>query len=319
MEQLMNQLGRDRIPFLFVIDFELRKPIVIPLYEIDKEEVLFHVPGHYNYNESDILACKENINFRKFPVSFENYRKAFAYVVEQEKAGNSYLTNLTFPSRIKLNKSLRNLFFICEAPYKLYFKNEFVVFSPESFIKIDNGKITSFPMKGTIDADIYQAEEIILNDPKEAAEHATIVDLIRNDMSRIANNVQVKKYRYIDKILTNEKKLLQVSSEIQGDLYDVWQEQVGSIIFKLLPAGSVSGAPKDKTLDIIRKAEKQERGYYTGVFGIFTGQELISAVMIRFIYNKRGVFYYHSGGGITTNSDCEMEYQELVDKVYLPL
>ena len=87
----------------------------------------------------------------------------------------------------------------------------------------------------------------------------------------------------------------------------------------MLPAGSVSGAPKEKTLDIIRKAERNERGYYSGVFGIFTGHELVSAVMIRFIESKNGIFYYRSGGGITANSNCEQEYNELIDKVYLPL
>jgi para-aminobenzoate synthetase component 1 len=85
----------------------------------------------------------------------------------------------------------------------------------------------------------------------------------------------------------------------------------------LLPAGSISGAPKKRTLEIIREAEGEPRGYYTGVFGIFDGQNLDSAVMIRFIEQSEKGLLYRSGGGITNLSQPEAEYQEMLDKVYL--
>jgi para-aminobenzoate synthetase component I len=88
---------------------------------------------------------------------------------------------------------------------------------------------------------------------------------------------------------------------------------------KLLPAGSVSGAPKPKTLEIIRNVEGGNRGYYTGVFGVFDGNTLDSGVMIRFIEQENGKLYYRSGGGITTQSVVSSEYQEVIDKVYVPL
>jgi para-aminobenzoate synthetase component 1 len=81
----------------------------------------------------------------------------------------------------------------------------------------------------------------------------------------------------------------------------------------------VSGAPKAKTLEIIREVEGEERGYYTGVFGCFNGAELDSGVMIRFIEKKAEKYYYRSGGGITTQSVVELEYQEVIDKVYVPV
>ncbi len=86
-----------------------------------------------------------------------------------------------------------------------------------------------------------------------------------------------------------------------------------------MPAGSVSGAPKPKTLEIIKAVEEEVRGYYTGVFGYFNGKDLDSGVMIRFIENREGKYFYRSGGGITTQSDVESEYQETIDKVYVPV
>jgi len=87
----------------------------------------------------------------------------------------------------------------------------------------------------------------------------------------------------------------------------------------LLPAGSVSGAPKPKTITIIAQAEQEKRGYYTGIFGYFDGTKLDSGVMIRFIEQADNQLYYRSGGGITTQSDAQTEYQEAIDKVYVPV
>ncbi len=112
--------------------------------------------------------------------------------------------------------------------------------------------------------------------------------------------------------------MLQVSSEIVGKLDDGYCGELGNILVRLLPAGSVSGAPKPKTLDIIRQTELDKRGYYTGVFGIFDGQSLDSGVMIRFIERLGSKYFYRSGGGITTQSQDRSEYQEAIDKVYVP-
>jgi len=232
--------------------------------------------------------------------------------------GNTYLTNLTFPSEIKTNLSLKDIYKLSSARYKLLYRDQFVVFSPEIFVQIRKGQIRSFPMKGTIDADIPRARELLLNDTKEMAEHVTIVDLIRNDLSIYANQVKVEKYRYIDTLETSNKRLLQVSSEITGELAPDYLSCLGEIIFSMLPAGSISGAPKPETIRIIQDAEGLDRGYYTGIMGYFDGKNFDSAVMIRYIENRDGQLYYRSGGGITFMSDPEKEYQELIDKVYLP-
>lgn len=174
-------------------------------------------------------------------------------------------------------------------------------------------------MKGTIDAALPGAENLLLNNEKELAEHYTIVDLIRNDLSMVAKNVKVDRFRFIDRIKTHRHELLQMSSEISGELAENYMERIGDIFFSMLPAGSVTGAPKKKTLEVIREAEQYDRGYYTGVFGVFDGSCLDSGVMIRFIEKVREGLLYKSGGGITTRSHFEEEYQELIEKIYVPL
>ena len=123
----------------------------------------------------------------------------------------------------------------------------------------------------------------------------------------------------MEEIRTELGAILQTSSEICGELTENWQAQIGTILAKLLPAGSISGAPKEKTVQIIQQAENQPRGYYTGVFGIFDGESLQSAVAIRFIEQTDNGLVFRSGGGITVQSDVQEEYRELIQKVYVPL
>jgi len=319
MIQKMNEWGCKREPFLFIIDFEMKEPLLFPLSTVNSEEINFNINGFSNVIIDKQIENKK-VLFNKFPLSFDEYLKTFDIVQRNLKYGNSYLINLTLPTKIETNLTLKDIFFRSEAKYKLLYKNKFVVFSPEIFVQIDeSGVISSFPMKGTIDASIKNAEEIILADKKEFAEHCTIVDLIRNDLSIVAKNVYVEKFRYFDKIKTHEKELLQVSSRISGKLGSDYHKSIGNIISSLLPAGSISGAPKKKTVEIIKEAENYERGYYTGVFGIYDGKKLDSGVMIRFIENSNGELFYKSGGGITFYSDPKKEYQELIDKVYVPV
>lgn len=313
----MNQWGKARKPFIFILDFKLKNPIVLPLDEAAENGIYF---TFNNLKNADIHETKKSeFTFRKFPVSYEVFKKSFDQVLTEIKLGNSYLTNLTFPTTIETDLTLREIYDRSEAPYKLLFKNQFVVFSPEIFIKISDCTIASYPMKGTIDGSIPDAETMILNDPKETAEHHTIVDLIRNDLSMVSTNVKVEKFRFIDTIKTHDKTLLQVSSEVTGQLPKNYPEHLGDILSKLLPAGSICGAPKEKTLEIISKSEIYDRGYYSGVFGVFDGTDLQSAVMIRFIEKTDEKYTFKSGGGITSLSDPKEEYQELIDKVYVPI
>jgi para-aminobenzoate synthetase component 1 len=314
----LNAWGKSKTPFVFLIDYHMQNPKAWKLADVDPAEVVFDFNGFSNQLSYDKDELPTDLYFHKFPVPYADYRARFDYVVNNLKAGNSFLVNLSVPTRIETNLSLFEIFRNSEAPYRFWYKNEFVCFSPEIFVTISENRISSFPMKGTIDASIPDAENVILADPKEAAEHATIVDLIRNDLSMVADKVWVERYRYIDRLQTNDKTLLQVSSQIAGLLPDDFDGKYGDLLLKLLPAGSITGAPKPSTLQIIKDTEGYERGYYTGVMGYFDGQNFESAVMIRFIEDQNGEYIFKSGGGITALSNAQNEYQELIDKVYLP-
>lgn len=313
--QQMNALGSRGEAFVFLIDFEEKEVIILP--PGDDSQLLWQVGQKANFSTQKPDSYIEK--WETHPVSFEDYKKGFDRIQYHIHNGDTYLLNYTQPTSIECNLTLEEIFHRSSARYKIMLKDRFVCFSPETFVQINRGKIASFPMKGTIEADIENAQEELLKDSKELAEHNTIVDLIRNDLSLVAENVNVEKFRYLDRIQTRQRDLWQVSSKITGDLPKDYAQNIGDILLTLLPAGSISGAPKKKTVEIIRSAENYQRGFYTGIFGYFDGRNLDSCVLIRYIENKNGQLVYKSGGGITFMSDAKKEYEELLKKVYVPI
>lgn len=313
----INDFARRRNPFVFVIDFSATRAIVLSPEAAAEKGIRYSIGN--NPATINPIPAPGDFTFEPEPVSFTEYQGAFKEVMDHLRRGDTYLLNLTFPTNLRTSLSLEEIYEISHAPYKLYFDGSFVVFSPEIFIRIRDGKIFSYPMKGTIDSAVPDAEARILGDEKEFFEHNTIVDLIRNDLSMVSTGVKVDRFRYIDRIQTNRQELLQVSSEISGELHAGYHERLGDIIFTLLPAGSVTGAPKRRTVEIIVETEPFERGFYTGIFGYFDGTSLDSAVMIRFIEKQNNKLIFRSGGGITALSEAQKEYEELIQKVYVPV
>ena len=377
----INRLASQDEPFLFVINYQGDKAFIRLLSDINPEECLFDFEVRGNLSHAWKETWKEETWKKKIseeeisetiwqiePPLYEDYERSFNIVKSNIMAGNSYLTNLTCRVPVSCNLSLEEIFHRAKGKYKLLLRRKrtqaedkahlkeenieenltpFVCFSPETFVRIKGGRIYSYPMKGTLDASLPNAEKQLMEDRKEAAEHATIVDLIRNDLSRVAENVRVDKYRYIDVLHTNKGDILQTSSEISGRLPEDYPHHLGEILDAQLPAGSITGAPKDKTMQIIQEAEGYDRGFYTGIMGIYDQGELNSAVMIRFIEEetspvdfetdgeknfkaKEGKasegkepkasreLYFKAGGGITSKSDCQREYEEVIQKIYLP-
>lgn len=311
----MNRWGTDGNPFVFLIDFEFEKPLLFS--PDDDSKLLWQTPEKQNFRN----VAKEElpVTWDMYPASFDRYKKAFRKVQQHIHDGDTYLLNLTMPSKVKTNLSPEEIFHRSQAPYKIWLKNEFVCFSPEIFVRINEGIISSYPMKGTIDATLENAATLLLTDKKEVAEHHTMVDLIRNDLSMVASNVKVDRLMYLDRITTNRGELYQMSSRISGRLPENYPAKIGDIMDRLLPAGSICGAPKPKTLKIIKETECYGRNYYTGVFGIFDGRNLDSCVLIRFLEQDGADLIFKSGGGITFLSDCETEYNELIQKIYVPI
>lgn len=312
----INHFSGQNTPFLFAIDFSGEKGFVLSLEEAEKYGLSYDFSGLNKRVENGVA---EKLKFELFPVSFEMYKNAFEKVSYHLKRGDTYLLNLTFPTALQSNFSLEEIFAISQAPFRLFVPGHFIVFSPEPFVRIAGSRISCCPMKGTIDASLPGAEQQLLSDEKEYYEHNTIVDLIRNDLAMVSTNVQVTRFRYVDRIHTHRGDLLQMSSEICGDLPADYRLRLGEILFKMLPAGSVTGAPKEKTVEIIRSAESYDRGFYTGIFGFFDGQSLVSAVSIRFIEQINGGLVFKSGGGITALSQVESEYLEMLKKIYVPV
>lgn len=342
----MNALGDARRPFVFVIPYDLDGEDLILIQPIgsnhpvaDPHEMAPHgaaptagtdsrptacpqVPLYYHMPGAEQLpdnvpALPENVQWQPEPPSFAEYQRAFETVQHHLHRGNSYLINLCFATPVSCNLSLEQMFSLARAPYKLLVPGRFACFSPEPFVHLEDNRICTFPMKGTV----RHAEEVprLLADIKEQREHATVVDLLRNDLAIVGFGVEVERYRYVEQIQTQRGELFATSSAISASLPAHWPSRLGDIMLSLLPAGSVTGAPKTWTCRAIAEAEPVPRGYYTGVFGYFDGARLRSAVSIRFIEQQNeGHFLYRSGGGITTLSRAEDEYRELCDKVYLP-
>ncbi len=319
-EKKVTDFLHEEKPFLFIIDFNKSKKLVYSFKEAAEQNIFFNIKRKGNDKHLNSKTLDDSpINLHPEPISKEIYQKAFDTVKKELNNGNSFLLNLTFPTTLNTTANLKEIYQKASAPYKLLYKDKFVLFSPECYLKIKNGAIFSYPMKGTINNAIPNAKELLLSNKKELYEHNTIVDLIRNDLSMIAKKVKVNKFRYIEKIKKGNQELLQTSTEIQGELPKNWKDDFANLLLKTLPAGSISGAPKKKTIDIIEHVEIMPRGFYTGIFGVFDGSQIDSAVSIRYIEQIDGQLHYKSGGGITHLSTLEEEYHELLEKIYVPI
>lgn len=323
----INLLAKECAPFLFVINYDGDDAYIRRLKDIEPEECLYDFEGMSNVGNTaiDRHALPSAIRWDINALTYESYERSFNIVKGNMLAGNSYLANLTCKVHVSCNLTLEDIFHHSKGKYKLLLRGDenrgrrFVCFSPESFLRIKDGRIYSYPMKGTIDASLPNARQELMDDKKEAAEHATIVDLIRNDLSRVASGVRVDRYRYIETLHTNKGDILQTSSEISGLLPHDYHLHLGDIIAAQLPAGSITGAPKKKTVEIIHEAENYHREYYTGVMGIYSDGCLNSAVMIRFVEQDSLGMAFKAGGGITAQSCCRKEYEEVLQKIYLPI
>ena len=309
LKEKLNLYGLEKEPFFFCVSYDMTQWEVVKLSEL---------PANINFEIDNIQTKLNSVFLKKEPISKEKYKIKFDNIQQQIRDGNSYLINLTSKTKIGTDYSLRQLYDISNARFKLYFKDKFICFSPERFVNISDNTICTYPMKGTIDASIPNAKEKILNDKKELAEHTMVVDLLRNDLSIVATDVKVGKFRYCETIDAGDKQLIQVSSKIQGSLENDWHKNIGDIITSILPAGSITGTPKKKTVEIIKIVEGYDRDFFTGIFGVFDGKCLDSSIMIRFIEKSSDGLIYKSGGGITCDSSIEAEYQETIDKVYIP-
>ena len=245
-------------PFLFLVNYAAERAVVEPLDALKPNALAYDFGGVTNLSPESPQRTVPHASLfdgntpaltPKMP-SADDYRRAFGIVQRGLRRGDSFLTNLTQRVPIETSLTLADIFARARARYRLFVPGQWVCFSPEPFVRIADGHIRTFPMKGTL-PDGDGAAERLLADAKEAAEHATVVDLLRNDLSRVAEHVRVERYRYVERVITHRGPLLQTSSEIAGRLPADYSAHLGEILFRLLPAGSVTGAPKSATCRLI--------------------------------------------------------------------
>ena len=203
------------------------------------------------------------------------------------------------------------------SPYLFYFDyGNFKIFgsSPEAQLIINNGTAQIHPIAGTYrrtgdDEHDREAAIELSNDPKENAEHVMLVDLARNDLSRNTKDVYVDTYKEIQYF----SHVIHLVSKVEGRLED--NRNNLRIFADTFPAGTLSGAPKYKAMELIDKYEKENRGYYGGAIGFLKiNGELNHAIMIRSFLSKNNTLYYQAGAGIVIGSDEESELQEVTNK-----
>ena len=205
------------------------------------------------------------------------------------------------------------------SPYMFYFSSddmEVAGASPETLVKLENGTLHTFPLAGTRPRggsreEDDRLEKELLADEKECSEHNMLVDLGRNDLGKISKfgTVEVESYMEILKY----SHVMHIGSTVKGTI----QEGKGSLdaVDAVLPAGTLSGAPKIRAMEIINELENNKRGIYGGAIGYidFTGN-LDTCIAIRTAYKKNGKVFVRSGAGIVADSVPENEYRECINK-----
>jgi len=205
------------------------------------------------------------------------------------------------------------------SPYMFYFSGtdvEIAGASPETLVKLEDGVLHTFPLAGTrprgkTEAEDKALEKGLLEDEKELAEHNMLVDLGRNDLGKISRfgSVQVEKLHSIERY----SHVMHIGSTVRGEIRDEFDGL--DAVRAVLPAGTLSGAPKIRACQLIAELENNKRGIYGGAIGYidFTGN-LDTCIAIRIAYKKNGKVFVRSGAGIVADSVPEMEYQECINK-----
>ena len=289
---------------------------------------IYKKPQRYKCTLKEFREYEDKFEDFKPNIDKSEYFSAIKKIKDYISSGDTYQVNYTFKIKFRYKGDLENLFFKllfcqrCEYAFFIREKDWSVLsFSPELFLKKKGNILISSPMKGTISrgyilTDDKRKKQILKNNEKDRAENIMIVDLIRNDMGRICKFGSV----YVSELfkIKTYPTLHQMISTIKGDLrtHNLYE------IFKaLFPCGSVTGAPKIRTMEIIHELEKEERHVYTGAIGFVTPKK-------EFLFNVaiRTLIFWHTeipevyqgeagiGGGIVWDSIEEKEYNEAILK-----
>lgn len=291
-------------------------------YERAKDEINNLINIIYSPDDNTPLSGKIKSDF-KYLFSKAEYENLVVQGKKHIYEGDIFQVVLSNKMEAEFEGSLFDTYRILRttnrSPYMFYLSSdsqEIVGSSPETLVKLKDATIYTYPLAGTrkrgnnIDEDELLKEEL-LSDEKEIAEHNMLVDLGRNDLGRICkiNTVKVEKYMNVEMY----SHVMHIGSTVSGEICDNKDGLDG--IVSVLPAGTLSGAPKIKACEIINKLENNRRGIYGGAIGYldFTGN-MDTCIGIRLAYKKNNKVYIRSGAGIVADSIPENEYLECINK-----
>lgn len=275
-----------------------------------------------NGNISEDKKLKIKSNYKEY-FSKEEYCKNVIKAKKYIKEGDIFQVVLSNRIEAEIEGSILDCYRVLRttnpSPYMFYFYSndiEIAGASPETLVKLEDNKLYTFPLAGTrkrgsTEEEDELLEKELLNDEKELAEHNMLVDLGRNDIGKISEigSVKVEKYMKIEKF----SYVMHIGSTVTGKL----REDKDSLdtIASILPAGTLSGAPKLRACEIINELEGNKRGIYGGAIGYidFTGN-LDMCISIRLAFAKNGKVFIRSGAGIVVDSIPENEYEECINK-----
>ncbi|EGU66441.1 aminodeoxychorismate synthase, component I [Streptococcus mitis bv. 2 str. SK95] len=289
-------------------------------------EYLLYFTVHDRVEISSIPLAYEEIDLPsrwQEETSAENYEEAIAQIHHHLRQGDTYQVNYTVQLKQDLSANpfaiYNRMVVEQEAGYNAYVKHDemaVISMSPELFFEQNDRELTTRPMKGTTQRGVTDQEDLaqaswLEQDPKNCSENMMIVDLLRNDMNRISEvgSEHVERLCQVEQYSTVWQMTSTIKSQLRADM------DLVAIFRSLFPCGSITGAPKIATMEIIKNLEPQPRGVYCGTIGILlpNGRRIFN-VAIRTIQLHQGKAIYGVGGGITWDSTWESEYREVHQK-----
>ncbi len=347
------QIYSDKVfenPKEIIVAFD-SKSFVSAFQKLEKLKEKYYLVGYIRYEAKDIFLGKniqsrypllyfeafsdykkfeqvenprEVFLFPKSKISFAEYKKGFEKIKAEISCGNTYEVNYTFDFQIDTGYSAQGIYnyFLTEqkTPYNAFIKNDYeeiLSFSPELFFKKFGHNILTKPMKGTIERGQNEIEdkekiEFLRSDIKNRAENVMIVDLLRNDLGRISKTGSVKIPKLFE--IETHKTLHQMTSEITSIIKD--NTTLYEIFKAIFPCGSITGAPKISTMDVIDDVEIGKRNVYCGAIGLIYKDSCEFSVPIRILQKTKddNTYTYRAGGAVVWDSDVKNEWDEAILK-----
>lgn len=329
-ETVKNSFKEREVPFL---KYDFFKIILTFNHFKDTLSVTEYYNEELPAGDSDrILSLLANHNSTSYPFNYEGleesmtndsgFRKMVKEAVRHAALGDVFQMVVSRRYRQKFNGDEFNVYralrSVNPSPYLFYF--DYIAYrifgsSPEAQLKVENGRAFINPIAGTIRrtgdamADFKSAQELLEN-PKENSEHVMLVDLARNDLSRSCSNVKVDNYKEVQAF----SHLFHLVSTVSGELHK--GVTPFTVFARTFPAGTLSGAPKHKAIELISRFEPASRGYYGGAIGyIGLNGSLNHAIVIRSFLSRGGYLNFQAGAGIVINSSEEGEVREVSTKL----